>query len=95
MPRTAASDLAAKLVGSEVRSARRAAGLTQAELARRLGTSPSYVTNVEAGRLNLTIGQLARIADALGADLHISLPLIEVEPVTVRELPSEAGGSGE
>jgi transcriptional regulator with XRE-family HTH domain len=95
MPRTAASDLAARLVGHEVRSARRAAGLTQAELARRLGTSPAYVTNVEAGRLNLTIGQLARIADALGADLRISLPPIEVEPVAVREPASGASVPGE
>ncbi|HWQ22809.1 MAG TPA: helix-turn-helix transcriptional regulator [Gaiellaceae bacterium] len=95
MPRTAASDLAAKLVGREVRSSRRAVGLTQAELARRLGTSPSYVTNVEAGRLNLTVGQLARIADALGADLHISFPLIALEPVAVRESASGASVPGE
>lgn len=85
MPRTAASDLAAKVVGREVRRARAAASLTQAELARRLETSPSYVANLEAGRLNLTVGQLARIADALGADLRISLPLLEAPPVVVQE----------
>lgn len=34
------------------------------EVAERLATSPSYVGNVETGRLNLTIGQLARAADA-------------------------------
>lgn len=85
MPRTAASDLAARLVGGEVRRAREAAGLTQAVVARRLGTSPSYVANLEAGRLNLTIGQLARIADALGADLRVSLPLLRVERVSQQE----------
>ncbi len=95
MPRTAASDLAAKVVGREVRRARAAASLTQAELARRLETSPSYVANLEAGRLNLTVGQLARIADALGADLHISLPRIEVEPVAVREPASGVSVRGE
>jgi transcriptional regulator with XRE-family HTH domain len=78
MPRTAASDLASKLVGKEIRSARIDAGLTQAELAARLQTSSSYVANVEAGRVNLTVGQLARVADALGADLKISLPQISV-----------------
>lgn len=85
MPRTAASDLAAKLVGREVRRGRAAASLTQAELARRLDTSPSYVANLEAGRLNPTVGQLARIADALGADLRISLPLLAAPPVKLRE----------
>ena len=83
MPRTAASDLASKLVGKEVRSARIDAALTQAELAARLQTSSSYVANVEAGRVNLTVGQLARVADALGADLQISLPRISVVPTRV------------
>jgi transcriptional regulator with XRE-family HTH domain len=83
MPRTAASDLASKLVGKEIRSARIDTRLTQAELAARLQTSSSYVANVEAGRVNLTVGQLARIADALGADLQISLPQISVVPTQV------------
>jgi transcriptional regulator with XRE-family HTH domain len=85
MPRTAASELTARVVGQEVRRARTAAGLTQAEVATRLETSPSYVTNLEAGRLNLTLGQLARIAAAIGADLHVSMPLVTIEPARVVE----------
>jgi transcriptional regulator with XRE-family HTH domain len=85
MPRTVASDITARLVGQEVRSARKAAGLTQAEVAERLATSPAYVTNVEAGRLNLTLGQLTRIASALGATLDVRLPLVELELTTVAE----------
>ncbi len=83
MPRTAASDLASRLVGKAVRSARTQAGLTQAELAARLETSSPYVANVEAGRLNLTIGQLARIADALESELQISLPHLAIAPTQV------------
>lgn len=85
MPRTVASEITASLVGEEVRRARKAAGLTQAKVAERLATSPTYVTNVEAGRLNLTLGQLTRIASALGATLDVKLPLVEVEPTTVAE----------
>lgn len=85
MPRTAASDLASKLVGREVRRARLAGGLTQAEVAERLSTSASYVANVEAGRLNPTVGQLARIAEAVGADFELSLPRLTLEPVVVQE----------
>lgn len=85
MPRTAASDITARIVGQEVRRARTAAGLTQAEVAARLDTSPTYITNVEAGRLNLTLGQLTRVAAAIGADLQVSLPLVTVEPSRVAE----------
>lgn len=85
MPRTVASEITASLVGQEVRRARKAAGLTQAEVADRLATSPTYITNVEAGRLNLTLGQLTRIASALGAALDVKLPLVEVESTTVAE----------
>jgi transcriptional regulator with XRE-family HTH domain len=85
MPRTAASDITARIVGQEVRRARTAAGLTQAEVAARLNTSPTYVTNVEAGRVNLTLGQLTRVAAAIGADLQVSLPLVTAEPARVVE----------
>ncbi len=83
MPRTAASDITARLVGVEIRRARKTASLTQAEVAERLATSASYITNVEAGRVNLTLGQLSRIAAAIGAELRVSLPLIEMEPALV------------
>ncbi len=85
MPRTAASDLTARIVGQEVRRARTAAGLTQAEVAARLDTSPTYITNVEAGRVNLTLGQLTRVAAAIGADVQVSLPLVTIEPSRVAE----------
>ena len=85
MPRTAASDITARIVGQEVRRARKAADLTQAEVAARLETSPTYVTNLEAGRLNLTLGQLTRVASAIGADLRVSLPLVTIEPSRVAE----------
>jgi transcriptional regulator with XRE-family HTH domain len=85
MPKTATSDLTARLVGREVRRARLEAGLTQALVAARLETSPTYVTNVEAGRVNLTIGQLARIAAALGADVDVALPLITIDRTSVEQ----------
>jgi transcriptional regulator with XRE-family HTH domain len=85
MPRTATSDLMAQIVGREIRQARIAAGLTQAQVAERLQTTPAYITNVEAGRVNLTLGQLSRVASALGADVRLSLPLIEIQPTRVVE----------
>ena len=83
MPRTAASDITARVVGQEIRRARKEAKLTQAEVANRLGTAATYITNVEAGRVNLTLGQLTRIAAAIGASVDVGLPLLTVEPTRV------------
>jgi transcriptional regulator with XRE-family HTH domain len=76
VPRTAVSEVHAKLVGRELRATRDALGLTQAELARRMEVSPSYVAAVEAGGRNLTLGQLANIANAmrLGVDVRFVRP---------------------
>ena len=87
MPRTTRSDPTAKLVGQAIRQARHDARLTQAQLARRLQTTTPYVTNVEAGRTNLTVGQLASIADALNAILDVS------GGPRVGHVPGVAGGA--
>ena len=87
MPKTAASEVATKLVGRNIRSARTQLGMTQAELATRMGVNPSYVTNVEGGRVNLTVGQLANIAQALGTGLDVRLPVLDGEPVRVVDPP--------
>jgi transcriptional regulator with XRE-family HTH domain len=85
VPRTHASEVAANVLGTEVRRARVAAGLNQVELAARLGVSRSYVSNLEAGRVNVTVGQLANIAGALKVGLEIRLPAVARERVHLRE----------
>jgi transcriptional regulator with XRE-family HTH domain len=72
MPRTAASEIHAKVVGREIRATRNALGLTQSEVAERLGASASYISAVEAGRRNLTLGQLANIANAMRLGVNVS-----------------------
>jgi transcriptional regulator with XRE-family HTH domain len=74
-----------KAVGEQIAAARRARGLTQAELGDRLGASGAYVAKVETGRANLTLGQLAAFADALNAGLDVRLPLIERRRVKLRD----------
>ncbi len=49
------------------------AGMTQAQLAERLNASAPYVSALEHGRGNMTIGQLASVADAVGVELHVEL----------------------
>jgi len=72
MPRTAVSDVHCKVVGRELRETRRAIGMTQAQVAARLGVSASYISAVEAGRRNLTLAQLANIANAMRLGIEIS-----------------------
>jgi transcriptional regulator with XRE-family HTH domain len=81
MPRTAASEIHAKVVGREIRATRKALGVTQSEVAERLGASASYISAVEAGRRNLTLGQLANIANAMRLGVNISFIRPDGEPV--------------
>jgi transcriptional regulator with XRE-family HTH domain len=72
-----------KIVGEQIRASRLAVGLTQAEVARRLSVSPPYVANVEAGRTNLTLGQMTNIAAAMGVGLEIRFPSVERDLLTL------------
>ncbi len=87
MPRTAASEIHAKVVGREMRETRRALGLTQAVVAERLGVTPSYVAAVEAGRRNLTLGQIANIANAMRLGIRVSFIRPDGTPVPVAGRP--------
>lgn len=45
--------------------------VTKADLARRLGTSPAYVTKILRGDANFTIDSMVRLVRAVGGRLHI------------------------
>ena len=53
--------------------ARTEAKLTQAELARRLGTTQSAVARLEGGRVSPSFATLRRYAEATGTRLTVSL----------------------
>jgi transcriptional regulator with XRE-family HTH domain len=61
------------LVG-EMIEARRDAGLTQAELAQRMGTTQSVIARLENARHMPTLDMVARYAAAIGrrVDIHLS-----------------------
>lgn len=89
MPRTAPSLIASKAAGRAIRNARHEVGLTQVELARRLKASGPYISELEAGKSNLTIGQLWAVADALRVEMHIELRMPPVRPtLTIPPIPS-------
>jgi ribosome-binding protein aMBF1 (putative translation factor) len=61
------------VAGYLLRAAREAAGLSQAELAGRLGCSQQAVSQAERWGSNPTVDLLAEWADATGARLELSL----------------------
>jgi transcriptional regulator with XRE-family HTH domain len=60
-------------LGLRVRELRLAAGLSQSELARRVGTRQPNIARLEGGGGMPRLETLERLADALGVELHVSL----------------------
>lgn len=52
-----------------LRETREAAGLTQVELAQKIGTSQSFITKMEVGQRRLDMIQLRTVCHALGTTL--------------------------
>src|SRR6266581_7416615 len=61
------------LIGQAVRERRLALGLSQTELAGRAGMTQPALSRLEAGGVVPTLPLLDRIADALDADLTVTL----------------------
>src|SRR5581483_7419797 len=53
-------------------SARITAGITQAELASRVGTTQSAIARLEGGNVTPSVNMLCRLADALGIGFEIA-----------------------
>lgn len=58
---------------AELIAERRAAGLSQAEVADRMGTSQPAVARVEAGAVDVRLSTLRRYAEAVGRRLELRL----------------------
>ena len=58
-----------KIVGLNIRKARIDSGLSQEELAARMGVEQFYISGLEAGRRNPTLVTLWKAANALGVEV--------------------------
>jgi predicted transcriptional regulator len=57
----------------ELAGARRAAGLSQTEVAARMGTSQSVVARLETGEIDARLSTLQRYAAAVGRELELGI----------------------
>ena len=60
-------------VSSVIQKTRQRAGLTQADLAQRVGTTQSAISRLENGRVRPSIETIERLAKACGATLELRL----------------------
>lgn len=58
-------------VGTNLQKLRRDRGVTQEELAHKAQVHQTYLSGVESGKRNPSIGVLERIAEALGVDISL------------------------
>jgi ribosome-binding protein aMBF1 (putative translation factor) len=65
-------------VARQMLQARTRAGLTQADLARRMHTTQSVVSRIESG-VNVSLATLARFAEACGSRLQVQM-VHEIRP---------------
>ena len=60
-------------IAQTLKEERLKAGITQQELADRMGTKKTYISRVETGRQNLNLTTLFRLFDCLGKRVAISV----------------------
>jgi transcriptional regulator with XRE-family HTH domain len=58
-----------KEMGSRLTAARKHEGLSQVQLAKRVGVSQQIIANYETGSRHIPVGRLVRICDALGVGI--------------------------
>lgn len=60
-------------LAGEIKAARKRAGVSQTELAKRLNTNKSVISRVEKGDQNLTVEYIIKIAIALGRQYEVRI----------------------
>ncbi len=81
-----------KSIGRRLQLAREEAGLSQEQLAAKIGCSQSSLSNYEKGRRRLYLAQLEKIAEELQKPMdYFMQPLTEDDA----EKPAEPSGTGE
>src|SRR4051812_21053899 len=70
-------------IGRRVKDRRTSMGWTLKDIARRSGVSMRFLSDLEAGKGNISVVRLANVARALDADLISLMPTEEIQAQTV------------
>ena len=58
-----------KKIGEKLKKIRTQKGMSQGDIAKKLGVHRSYISGIERGIRNPTVKNIERLADALGVDV--------------------------
>lgn len=61
------------IIGEQLKEERKKAGLTQEELAQRIGTKKSFISRVENGKADIQLTTLAKLFQGLGRRISIQV----------------------
>lgn len=64
-----------KIIGKNIQKQRQIKGLTQETFAELMDVSWSYVSKIESGVLNLSVGKILEISDFLDIDVDVLLDI--------------------
>lgn len=67
-----------EILGHTLQRARQARGLSQRELARRLGTSQRYIWEIEAGKPSILMTRLFAVLHETGTELTATIDVAEL-----------------
>lgn len=74
-------ELAVSKVAALMRALMKEKGVTNADLARKLGKDPGYVSRVLAGKMNLTLSTVADILWALDSSIEVAAKAIDPQEI--------------
>ncbi|RJR43984.1 MAG: XRE family transcriptional regulator [Desulfobacteraceae bacterium] len=80
-----------EMIGRRIREIRTKKGLTQEELAEKMGMGPKYLSSIERGKENPTLNTLIALAESLDVAMGEMFNFVELEdtsklPVRIREM---------
>jgi transcriptional regulator with XRE-family HTH domain len=74
-----------KLIGNQIKTLRRARGISQEELAEQISMNTKYLSSIERGKTNPTLDMFIKMADALKVGIP-ELFNIEYQPKELAQL---------
>jgi transcriptional regulator with XRE-family HTH domain len=90
LPAAETTDVLARQFVAIVRSTMHATGVGRTELARRMGLSRAYITQLITHPRSVTLRTMARFADALGIELSLSIRGYHPDEESVQEARTKA-----
>ena len=80
------------LAGRRLRQLRKTAGKTQMELARELGVNQAHVSHIEAGRGDMSVAMVVRLAQMFGVTTDYLVGLEDAPAPAAKRAGVRAGG---